>query len=86
MVNQVMGYTGHRGCTPVSIAAPGTPGSPAGWTHSCPAHQSIQANGTSPEEADRLANEIMERIARRKKLDNMAKYKDVNYENPEFAY
>ena len=46
----------------------------------------IQANGTSPEEADRLANEIMERIARRKKLDNMAKYKDVNYENPEFAY
>ena len=46
----------------------------------------IQANGTSPEEADRLANEIMERIARRKKLDNMAKYKDVNYKNPEFAY
>lgn len=46
----------------------------------------IQANGTSPEEADRLANEIMERIARRKKLDNMAKYKDVNYESPEFAY
>lgn len=46
----------------------------------------IQANGTSLEEADRLANEIMERIARRKKLDNMAKYKDVNYENPEFAY
>ena len=46
----------------------------------------IQANGTSPEEADRLANEIMERIARRKTLDNMAKYKDVNYENPEFAY
>lgn len=46
----------------------------------------VQPQGTSDEEAERFAELIMEKIERKQKLRNMAKYKDVNYQEPEFAY
>lgn len=46
----------------------------------------IQANGASEAEAERLADLIMDKIARRQQIKKMAHYKNINAPDPELAY
>ena len=46
----------------------------------------IHANGTSESEAERLAELIMDKIARKQQIKKMTHYKDVNAPDPELAY
>lgn len=46
----------------------------------------IQANGASEAEAERLADLIMDKIARKQQIKKMAHYKNINAPDPELAY